>query len=295
MLSMILHAGLLLVVALWSLWHGRDWPPAQDEKQSPREWEFSGVLLSEPEPPPQLIDIAPPAPVAPPTPVVVERPLASDGKVADASAPPQPARHDPIGTPERGRGLHAGQGSATGARRGGQGTTTFFQVPTEGRSVVYVIDRSASMGMEGRLELARRELLASLEALPPTARFQIIVYNSFAEPLRIDGRCELVLATEENKRLAAQRLASLLAEGRTEAAAALRRALTLQPEVIYFLTDADDLKADDVRAVTQLNRGRSVIHAIELNPFHRDQPGSVLQSLAHANRGVHQVVRTGSQ
>src|SRR5262249_61982066 len=48
---------------------------------------------------------------------------------------------------------------------------TFFGVPTQARSIVYVIDHSISMGFNGALEAAKREVLASLASLPPTTRF----------------------------------------------------------------------------------------------------------------------------
>src|SRR5581483_6193909 len=55
------------------------------------------------------------------------------------------------------------------ARRGGGKGTSFFHVGTEARSIVYVIDRSASMGLDGSYDAAKHELLASLEQLPDTA------------------------------------------------------------------------------------------------------------------------------
>jgi hypothetical protein len=169
-------------------------------------------------------------------------------------------------------------------------TTTFFQLATQAQSVVYVFDRSGSMGMAGRLNQARRELLASLERLPATARFQVIPYNRVAEPLRIAGHSDLVPATIENKRQAALLLEGLVPEGGTEYLTALKRALLLQPEVIYFVTDADDLHPDQVRALTLLNHGRTVIHTIELTASHREAPGTGLQVLAHENGGQYRGV-----
>jgi hypothetical protein len=163
-------------------------------------------------------------------------------------------------------------------------------VPARGRSVVYVIDRSGSMGMDGRLALATQELFASLERLPPEARFQVIPYNRYAEPLRIGGRTDLLDATPENKRQAARLLLAVVPEGHTDHERALKRALALHPDVIYFLTDADDLKPEEVHAITQLNRGHSAIHAIELSTTHRGRPDMPMHLLAESNRGVYQAV-----
>jgi hypothetical protein len=163
-------------------------------------------------------------------------------------------------------------------------------VPARGQASVYVIDRSMSMGLHGALELARKELLASLASLPETARFQVIAYNRSAEPLRLDGHADLLPASAENRRRAAAAIEELLPEGSTEHVQALKRALALQPDVIFFLTDADDLKLEQVRQVTQYNHRRTVIHAIELHLGRRARSESVLPLLAETNRGVYRAV-----
>ena len=71
---------------------------------------------------------------------------------------------------------------------------------------------------------------------------------------------------------------------------ALFRALSLAPDVVYFLTDADELPPDNQRKVTQLNRGHSSIHVIELNTSNRDRPRMPLQELARNNRGTYRAV-----
>jgi hypothetical protein len=189
-------------------------------------------------------------------------------------------------------------GASGSLRKGGtpgrrDGTTTFFQIATQGKAIVYVIDRSASMGLNGGLAKAKRELLASLERLPSSSRFQIIAYNRSAEPLRINGESGLVLATPENKRCVALLLAGMEAEGSTQHLPALRRALALGPDVIFFLTDADDLRTEHIRAITSLNHGRSIIHAIDLGrPLgaYGDLP---LYALALDNGGRYQSVPLG--
>jgi hypothetical protein len=163
-------------------------------------------------------------------------------------------------------------------------------VPARGKTVVYVIDRSMSMGQQGALERAKKELLTSLDLLPPTARFQVIAYNRSAQPLRLGGRAELVSATPGNVRQAATQIEVLPAEGSTEHVAALKRALALQPDVIYFLTDADDLRLEQIRQLTRYNQGRTAIHAIELRLRRRGAGDSALPLLAQANRGIYRVV-----
>jgi hypothetical protein len=174
----------------------------------------------------------------------------------------------------------------------GVGGTIFFKIPVRAEKVVYVIDRSASMGLRGALDTARRELRASLHRLPPTAQFQVIVYSSRAEPL-LPSQPGWLAATAENKELVAIALGVLPAEGSTRHDQALPRALALQPDVIFFLTDADDLTDRDVRTVTEHNRGRSVIHVVELSTANRQRPGMPLQALARANGGMYHAVDLG--
>jgi hypothetical protein len=175
-----------------------------------------------------------------------------------------------------------------GPRTKDQGQGSFFAGVGQARSIVYVIDRSMSMGWRGALDAARRELLASLDRLPAHVRFQVIVYNRTAELLAPGS--DLVEATAEMKRHTAARIEALCAEGGTSHLPALRRAIGLAPEVIYFLTDADDLNPRDQQAVTQLNRGRCAIHVIELNTSNRDRPGMPLQELARTNRGIYRSI-----
>jgi hypothetical protein len=196
---------------------------------------------------------------------------------------------------EPARGTESGRGEPGGRPGGaGYGVTSFFQIATCGLRIVYVIDRSSSMGETGALALAKRELYASLDRLVPEARFQIIAYNRSAEPLRVNGQSGLLPATPDNKRRAALLIDSLRAEGGTEHLTALRRALQLQPDVLFFLTDADALTEEQARRITRLNHGRTVIHAIEMGTLHPTGPATPLQLLARDNRGTYRGVKQTS-
>jgi len=168
--------------------------------------------------------------------------------------------------------------------------TTFFDVAAQGQTFVYVIDHSSSMGPNGGLRAAREQLLASLQQLPPAARFQVIVYNRIAEPL-LPAHPYWMLPTPESLQQVASRLGELRAEGGTDHLPALRRALALRPDVLFFLTDADDLTADVLRAVARINSDRyTAIHAIELTTQNRDRPHMPMHVLAFENRGTYRAV-----
>src|SRR5262249_38077945 len=121
---------------------------------------------------------------------------------------------------------------------------------------------------------------------------QVIAYNRSAEPLRLHGQADLLPATAEMRRQAATCIEALAPEGSTNHVQALKQALALQPDVIFFLTDADDLKLDQVPQVTQYNHGRTVIHAIELHLGRRTRSESALHLLAQDNRGVYRAVES---
>jgi hypothetical protein len=167
--------------------------------------------------------------------------------------------------------------------------TTFFGVPAVGKSVVFVIDRSMSMGLDGRLDRAKREVVASLRRLLPSARFQVIAYDRAAEPLAIRGQSGLLPATADAVNAAVAAVERLRAEGSTDHRGALFAALALEAEVIYFLTDEDELKLEDVRLFTRNNRRQVCVHALCLVPPAAGAE-TPMQALARQNRGVFRAV-----
>ena len=150
------------------------------------------------------------------------------------------------------------------------------------------------MGVDRKLDFARSELIASLRRLPPTMRFQVIDYNEYAKSLLVDGHCDLLPAEPAILEKAVSLLQTLEAGGNTNHLAALRRGLDLHPDVLYFLTDADDLRAEEVAAVTLRNQG-SVIHTIELTRRHISRQEGPLARLAHDNHGSYRRVSVNGQ
>ncbi|GIW82344.1 MAG: hypothetical protein KatS3mg105_4151 [Gemmatales bacterium] len=200
----------------------------------------------------------------------------------------KPARTVPEAKADRGYAHSRRGGNESGT---GRNVIRFFTVPARGRSVVYVLDRSVSMGLNGLLEVVKTELLHSLAELPSDARFQVIFYNRHARKLHFDKDDGLMPATKDNKRRAAEQLRALVAEGSTRHLEAIRQAIALRPEVIYFLTDADSLSPADVDAITQLNQGKTSIHTISICRSQNSQAEATLRLLAMRNRGTFQPIR----
>jgi hypothetical protein len=130
------------------------------------------------------------------------------------------------------------------------GAIALHERPKSGTTVVYVLDRSASMGPDGLLLRAANVVRASLAELGPDTRFQIVAYNSGATELAPQP----LAATAEAKDRADRWLASLCAEGGSNHRAGFRDAMSARPDQLFLLTDADDLEELDVRAIAALIR-----------------------------------------
>jgi hypothetical protein len=165
-------------------------------------------------------------------------------------------------------------------------------LPTEpaGRSVVYLFDRSLSMGLGNTLTPARRELRACLESLPSTCRFQVIPYNLQAEPLFLQGRQDLVLAEPSLVRHALAQLDNLRAESGTNHLRALKRGLQLRPDALYLITDSLDMPEESLAEVRRLNQKPTTIHVLELVRSRQTSRGVVATRLAERNHGTYRQV-----
>jgi hypothetical protein len=182
-----------------------------------------------------------------------------------------------------------GLGFSIAPKTGGKARTSLFGLVGEGYKFVYVFDRSGSMGGSGRNSLVavKAELLRSLKDLDTVHQFQIIFYNErpvLFNPTGTPGR--LAFATDGNKQRATRFIDSITAEGGTAHEEALKLAIRLQPDVIFFLTDADDPKLTpaELERIRRLAAG-IIINAIEFGPGPKPAGASFLAELARQNGG----------
>ncbi len=163
---------------------------------------------------------------------------------------------------------------------------TLFGHAGEGRSFVFLIDRSKSMGRHGlgAIAAAERELLRELENLKPDHKFQIIAYN---QGLRAISRKEMLDASEENKQLAHRFMRETVAAGSTEHEPALTAALRLKPDVVFLLTDGGEplLSAPEIDLLTRENGRRTVIHCLQFGSGPLQEEDNFLAQLAQRNGG----------
>jgi hypothetical protein len=176
---------------------------------------------------------------------------------------------------------------------GGQAQTQVFGAQGIGTKFVYVFDRSGSMeGFGGRpLAAAKRELVKSLAPLDSVHEFQIIFYNENPQVFNpeMPRPPRLRFGTEQEKRQAESFVRSVVANGGTQHIKALRVALRMAPDVIFFLTDADDpqLTSAELDEIRRLNKAGTTINAIEFGSTSAPRGENFLMRLARENGGKH--------
>jgi hypothetical protein len=166
-----------------------------------------------------------------------------------------------------------------------------FGIEAEGYKFVYVLDRSGSMGGSASVALkaAKAELLSSLQQLQQTQQFQIVFYNEKPTVFNPTGDSRRILfATDGNKEAAERFIQSITPTGGTRHDDALVLALKLQPNAIFWLTDADDPKLGTAE-LDRINRlsGGITIHAIEFGSGEQAEKDNFLVKVARENGGKH--------
>ncbi len=164
---------------------------------------------------------------------------------------------------------------------------TIFGIEAKGSKFVYVFDRSGSM--EGApLAAAKKQLLDSLQPLGETQQFDILFFNHRVAMFEgASGAKRATFATDTNKKLAGEFVQRIVADGGTDRALALKRALALQPDVIFFLSDEDKpMPAKELDEIARSNdRVGAQICTIEFGRGEKPPADSSMAELAHANNG----------
>ena len=188
---------------------------------------------------------------------------------------------------------------ARGGRETGEYTveTGVFGVKAKGSRFIYVFDRSASMNaLEGRpLEAAKGQLIRSLQDLGEIQQFQVIFYNNeptilnpfFPRPPR------LLFAGKQNRQLATDHIRGIVASGTTRHEDALLLALKMSPDVVFFLTDAEEpvMTFQELERVSRRNQfvGAS-IYTVQFGIGPPQGGENFLARLARRNDGKHAYV-----
>jgi Ca-activated chloride channel family protein len=144
------------------------------------------------------------------------------------------------------------------------------------------------------LASAKRELLKGVSQLEKTHQFQIIFFNHQRRIFDLSGgQNRIPFATDRTKELAARFVGGITASGGTDRYAALWAAVGMRPDVIFFLTDADNpMTAAELERVRRRNGGAASIHCIEFGFGPPAGGDNFLKRLARQNSGSYVYVDT---
>jgi len=190
-----------------------------------------------------------------------------------------------------GNGGNPGLGSGTGSGGGGGAAagSGFFGLKTDSKSVVYVVDCSSSMNQKHdskwktRFRRLQFELLKSIGGMTADQRFYIIFFND--EMIRMPAR-DLQPAMPKVKRHFLKWMVKQRALGETDPRDALRYAIRLRPELIYFLTDgafAYKIQQD----LLTIRQSQVTIHTFAFGSRHGEK---AMKQIAKQNSGRYHFV-----
>lgn len=191
--------------------------------------------------------------------------------------------------------------SAGGQRRpatghlGGPRGAAFMGTRDEGTKIIFVVDASGSMSAQNSMQVAKAALISSIQSLEENQQFLVIFYDDDPTVLNLKNVSapQLYPATELHKTLARQKIASIKPGTGTQHVPALEMALNLHPDVIFFLTDAQEptIYPGELAQLKQLNSQKTRIHAIEFGVgpevSAKVSPNNFLRRLSQQNGGTY--------
>ena len=163
----------------------------------------------------------------------------------------------------------------------------------EGRSFVFLIDRSKSMGAAGLgvLGAARTELAKAIADLKPYHSFQIVGYHDRIVTL---STRQMLDATEANKKMVPGFVERLAAFGSTDHLRGLSAAIAFEPDVLVLMTDGGypELNDGQIQMLSRLSRRNTTIHCIQFGSGPLQIRTNFMTKLAKQNQGNFRYVDT---
>ena len=170
-----------------------------------------------------------------------------------------------------------------------------FQVIPSGKGnrYVFVIDCSGSMNRDGRLSMAKRELITAIRSMETDKEFFVYYYNHNSIPM-LGG---IRKATKESLRIVAPWIKGQSATGNTNPRAALRDAFEkMEPDTVWLLTDGIFMQQPGMIPVAALIRELNDDDEVRVNTigFHnnRNSVDRSLGPIAVANDGTYRFVNS---
>lgn len=160
-----------------------------------------------------------------------------------------------------------------------------------GRSFVFVLDRSKSMGAGGLdvIDAARRELAVAIGQLESNHAFQVIGYNNKTVTLSVRA---LLDANEENKGLVAGYIGDLAAFGATNHYHGLMAAASFRPDIVVLLTDggSPELNSGELQDIMRVAPDKCQFHCLQFGAGALQQPSRFMTSLADQTGGSYRYI-----
>lgn len=154
--------------------------------------------------------------------------------------------------------------------------TEFFGIRAQGKTFLYVVDCSGSMGDLDRLVRAKREIRRCVGEMRFPQRFQIIFYND--RPLSMPGGGPQG-ADYGSKVQLAHWMSLIDADGETDPRGAMALALGQKPDAVFLLSDGE-FPPGTAASIAKLNKAKTPIHCIDFSGGSAD-----LKAIAKASGG----------
>ena len=164
--------------------------------------------------------------------------------------------------------------------------TVFFGSGARADTVVFVVDMSGSMSGP-RFDRAVDELIRSLNAMGPTQKFFVFFFNGETHPMLGMRSAALMSATPANRAKVIKWIKTLHPDADTAPEEALKRALQLKPQVIFFLTDGEIPPMTRETAKEFNHDHKTVIHTIAIGT---EEGAEMLRAIAQDNGGKYHFV-----
>lgn len=157
----------------------------------------------------------------------------------------------------------------------------------EGRSFLFLLDRSTSMGSKGLgvVQAARKELTTAVEKLDSHHKFQILGYNNATTPMKTR---RLLNASKEHKLEVPKFISNMTAFGPTNHMVGIMAAISLRPDVIVMLTDGGSpgLNETELKRIRTTGRGQIQIHCVQFGLGPQRHEDDFMGILAAQNSGT---------
>ena len=152
--------------------------------------------------------------------------------------------------------------------------------PARAKSIVFLLDKSGSMF--DHFDFVKSYLSKVIKGLNPTQSFEIIFFSEKTERWSRN----LVRATNNSKNTAIMFMTGVTPEGQTNPKEAIKRGLSLKPQMLYILSDGEfDQKVVDY--VRSINNGTQINTYVYEYGFVANN----LKQIAEQNNGIYKNIK----